>query len=124
MDDAGNGGADGLAVIDVPNGLKRCGGDRDLYHLLLAALPEQADEDMAGLRADFAQGRLAEAARRIHSLRGSCSNLGAVRLAQTLFDLEETIKTGDAEASRAGLAGLERTVTETCRRCFVIIGKS
>ena len=121
MDDGTRAAADSPPVLDVRGALKRCGDDRDLLHELLNALPEQIEEEVAGIRRDLAGGRLRDASRRAHSLKGSCANLGAVRLAGDLAVLDAALKSGAAAACEALLPDLERTAAETCRMCGTVV---
>ena len=89
-----------LRDIDVEGGLGRFLGDRDEYLGALVRVRREYGQAMTTLRSHLDRGELAEARMLVHSLRGMCSNLGAVRVAETTLNLERRLdgsSAGDLE---------------------------
>ena len=75
---------------------------------------EQAPAHIAALRKAFAAGNLNEVARVAHTLRGSSSNLGVKRVADTARLLEHAGRANDASAMPGWIAELDGRYDEAC----------
>jgi PAS domain S-box-containing protein len=84
-------GAPELPSVDVAGALGRLGGDRALYHRLLANLLREWDEGLANLEAALAGGELTVARRIAHTLKGSSATLGVLPLATEAATLEQAL---------------------------------
>ncbi|HKI04317.1 MAG TPA: ATP-binding protein, partial [Thermoanaerobaculia bacterium] len=79
------------AVLDQVIGRPGRGGGMDLLVTLAGLYSESAANDLARVRQLVSEGRCSEAARTLHSLKGSSSTLGLVRVAAVCLALEETL---------------------------------
>ena len=75
-------------------GLKRTGGDRRRYEILLRKLAEQQRDAAKAMRAFLADNDTATAERTAHSLRGAAGTLGAAALMEVAANAETAVKTG------------------------------
>jgi len=78
--------------IDVASGLRRTGGNRERYEILLRKFAEQQAEAAATIRAALANDDAATAERTAHSLKGSAATLGANILSEAAARAETAIR--------------------------------
>ncbi len=97
--------------LDPRQAMLRLGGDEAMLRSLLLRLAESADGLVDALRADIETGALPQAARRMHTLRGSAGNLGVVGLASTADALEVAILAGRRSEWPRMAADLDAAVT-------------
>lgn len=94
--DAGQGGIQVDAKLSIPGvdvvaGLRRAGGNGDLYRKLLRTCAGKHADGERMVRQHLADGRRDDALRLAHSVKGVAGNLGAVPLHQAAAALEEAI---------------------------------
>ena len=87
---------DDLPGVDLPAGLRRLGGDRGLYFKLLGDLIRDHCDTQARIRLALNEGRLDDAARHAHTLRGVAANLSIPGVQSAAADVERCLKQGDA----------------------------
>jgi two-component system sensor histidine kinase/response regulator len=78
--------------IDMRQASIRLGGDSTLFVSLLTRLDQQFADAVARTRDDLAAGRAADAAVRLHTLRGAAGNIAAVAVATAASALESAIR--------------------------------
>ena len=96
--------------IDTAAALSRLGGNRAMYHRLLARFCENQADAADKLQADQARRDTDAMLLRAHTLRGLAGNIGAGDLARIAGELEERLKQGSAAndpAIEAQLASLK-----------------
>ncbi|WP_374315429.1 response regulator [Aquabacterium sp.] len=77
-----------LAVLDTVDGLTRCMGNLDLYRRLLKGFDKTQQDFGDQMASALAEGRLDDAARHAHTLKGLAGNIGAAKLQQQAALLE------------------------------------
>lgn len=100
-------GAAALPAVDEEDLLRRFGGDREMVASAAQMLAADIETLSAELSAALAAGRLDDAGRIAHSLKGASANLSARSFAATAERIEEAAGAGDEPAARALLAALE-----------------
>ncbi|EGV30948.1 multi-sensor hybrid histidine kinase [Thiorhodococcus drewsii AZ1] len=80
--------------IDVAMGLARANQNSALYLKLLRGFVSAWGETLVQTREDLSAGRLEEARRRIHSVKGVAGNIGAVALYEAAQIVEQRIASG------------------------------
>jgi CheY-like chemotaxis protein len=97
--------APGSPALDIDAGLRRSGGAPKFYARLIEAFDRQFRGFAAKMRTHLEEGRLADATRLAHSLKGVAATLGATRLAASAEALEKRLgrdePTGEALANAA-----------------------
>lgn len=78
------------------------------YPVLLDTFLLDSQERVLSLRRALASGDSEALRCAAHSFKGSCSNLGAVRLAELCFALEEMARDGRLEGAAGCVEGIER----------------
>jgi two-component system, sensor histidine kinase and response regulator len=78
--------------VDTQSALRRTGGNPKRYEMLLRKFAESANVEE--IRAAYASGDTATAARAAHSLKGAAANLGATTVANAAAVVETAIKAG------------------------------
>ena len=78
----------------LAGGLRRCGGNTELYLRLLARFAGNQANTLAGIDAALASGHHQEAERLAHTLHGTAANLGADALRQAARELESALRDG------------------------------
>lgn len=97
-------------VLDAAVALKRLGGRQALYDRLVKSFIADAPAELEALAGHLAQGRLADAARVLHTLRGLAGSVGGSALA-AFAGVQEHLLTGGAE--RVDTAGLRAVLKQT-----------
>jgi HPt (histidine-containing phosphotransfer) domain-containing protein len=80
---------------------------------ILDAFWQSNDELFGQLTQAFATGDAGEAAKIAHALKGSASNLGALRLSESAKAVERAAKAGDLETARDALGRLPSEIEVT-----------
>jgi HPt (histidine-containing phosphotransfer) domain-containing protein len=83
-------------------------GEPDVLHEVLTVFIQDVPRRVASLSAAAAGGRVAEAARAAHSLKGSAGNIGARRLQALAATLEEAAGAGAMHDVRARADAIQR----------------
>ena len=100
------------AVLDVDDGVQRLMGNRALYLRLLAEFRQEypaAGEEVGSMAG---QGRLEEAKRLVHTVKGVAGNLGARGLRRAAMELEAVFRGGQLAAREGALAAFAQAVDE------------
>jgi PAS domain S-box-containing protein len=105
---ASDGGTLNIAGIDTQLALKRTGGNRRRYEMLLRKFAQQQAGAVEEIRAAVASSNSVTAERVAHSLKGVAGNLGATGLAEAANKAETAIKTG--QGLEVVLASLSRSL--------------
>jgi two-component system sensor histidine kinase/response regulator len=106
-----------VAGLDTTSGLKRTGGKPGLYVKLVKQFAAELGRMREQLRDATSTGKLDDAQRLAHSLKGVAANLGADRLSQLAADLERDLVEGaDPETACAALDRELEAFTGTLRR--------
>ncbi len=80
-----------IAGIDTATALKRMGGNRQRYEMLLRRFAESQASTVSDIRAALAANDTAAAQRFAHSLKGAAGNLGATTLAESAGKVETSV---------------------------------
>ena len=91
-----------LAGIDAAIGLSRVLGNRDLYRRLLFTFAETERDEARFIASALREGRIDEARKAAHTLKGSSGNIGAQEEHELLARLEASLRAqnlGDASAA-------------------------
>lgn len=103
----GSGAGDPRAqVVDLAALHRSTGGDQALQREVVQMFAEQIGVKLEVIRRAVADGDADALRRASHTLLGSSTTLGAVRMAELLATLEETAQSGDYELARAACAQL------------------
>ena len=84
--------------LDTAGGLRRCGGNAELYLRLLTRFMGSQANTLAGIDAALADGRHRDAERLAHTLHGTAANLGADTLRHAARSLEAALRDGHPSA--------------------------
>jgi HPt (histidine-containing phosphotransfer) domain-containing protein len=87
-----------IAGVDMAAGLRRVGGNRDLYRKLLCKLATDYADTAVRLSMELREERREDATRRVHSLKGIAGNLGVVSVQSAATALEEALHHGEEAA--------------------------
>jgi two-component system sensor histidine kinase/response regulator len=96
--------------FDVPAGLRRLGGNEELYRRLIHEFRTEYANAGDQIRSAFVDGRKDEAAHLIHTVKGVAASLSAVRVADAAARLEKAIRNGGGHDD--ALRELEDALTE------------
>ena len=97
-------------VLDAAVALKRLGGRQALYDRLVKSFIADAPAELEALAGHLAQGRVGDAARVLHTLRGLAGSVGGSALA-AFAGVQEHVLPGGAE--RVDMAGLRAAMKQT-----------
>jgi PAS domain S-box-containing protein len=86
---------DGVPGIDHADGLRRVAGNEALYVKLLLDFHRDFSGSADRTRAAIGEGRLADAGREVHTLKGVAGNIGATELHRTAQELDAALRLGD-----------------------------
>jgi len=103
-----------IAGLDLKDGLDRVGGNKKFYKNLLIKLRDgyaAAPDEIVALLED---GRLEEARRAAHSIKGVAGNVGAKKLQETAAALEEALKAGDINQALEALGPFAMDLGDLC----------
>lgn len=101
-----------LPGIDVPSGLARVAGNKNLYLKLLRHVANDAGNTIDKLNAAVAEGNAQTVRELAHSLKGATSNLSIVDVAAASERLEAAAKAEDFAAVAEHLGALEKALAE------------
>lgn len=101
--------ADGLAYLDVAEGVSRIGGNKSLFSRLLDTFVKDTNWDK--LNAALAENNLADAANCAHAIKGMCANLSMKALSARAADLEAALKAGKTDDVLLAAVGEAREQT-------------
>lgn len=87
--------ATGRAVFDAPWMLRQLGGDRVLATEIVRASLGDLESGLARMEAAISEGRIADAAREAHTMKGLAAQVGAFRLAECMKDGYGRLKAGE-----------------------------
>ena len=87
-------------VLDLEGLVKRLLGDRELAGLIISELAGVLPGEMALLEEQITAGRIDEAERQAHKLKGAVGNVGAVKLQRLLGEMELAGKSKQPERLR------------------------
>jgi HPt (histidine-containing phosphotransfer) domain-containing protein len=79
--------------LDIDAALERLGQKRTLYRQILLNFAQEHRDKAEKIDAAFVEGRIEDAAKMLHTIKGVAGNLGMVRLFDTIVTLEASIKT-------------------------------
>ncbi len=96
-----------VAGIDIKSGLRRVGGNDTLYITLLNTLANENRGVADEIRGLVAQGKMEEAARVVHTLKGTAGNLSVLDLQAAAASLEKAIAAGRRDGIDRGIMHLE-----------------
>jgi CheY-like chemotaxis protein/HPt (histidine-containing phosphotransfer) domain-containing protein len=94
-EDAG-GGSGGESVLDAADGIKRIGGDRKVYRLILEAFAEENAQVTGALREKLDARDYAGAVQVVHKIKSSAGNIGAKPVYEAASALQQALKSGEA----------------------------
>jgi signal transduction histidine kinase/CheY-like chemotaxis protein/HPt (histidine-containing phosphotransfer) domain-containing protein len=83
-----------LRQVDVLRELSAAGGDDDLFGSLIRTFQESSAADLASMRRNAEEGCWPEVVQTVYRLRGSCADLGAVRVGALCTAIEERARSG------------------------------
>jgi len=106
-----------LPPFDIQNALVRTSGKPKLLRKMMFGFRDKYSNAASELRALIGEGRIKDAERLAHSLKGIAATLEATELAQTAFAVELALRTGQT----AGLHMLIDTVEEELRPAVAAI---
>jgi len=101
-----------LPGVDTTLGLKRVAGNAKLYRKLLLDFRRDYQDAVAGISGALDQGRLADAQRLAHTLKGVAGNIGATPLHLACVDLDAALKAQDEAKARALCAPVAERLAE------------
>jgi len=81
-----------LPGIDVESGLKRVGGNRQLYRKLLLKFSQEYSDAANQIRKDLLRGDIKNAEMLAHTIKGTAGSIGAQELTASAGDLEGAIR--------------------------------
>lgn len=101
-----------LAGIDMVEGLKRLGINRQEYEKLLLGFAKDHADAVRHIRVTLAEGDLAAARRMAHSLKGVAANMAAPQVQRTALDLEKALKKGSVDENSELLDALDKALCQ------------
>jgi PAS domain S-box-containing protein len=93
--------------IDRATGLKRVAGNEALHTKLLVGFHRDYASNSGRIRAAIAEGRMADAEREVHTLKGVAGNIGAMDLHHAAQELDTALRLGDWAKVNSLLPGVE-----------------
>jgi PAS domain S-box-containing protein len=106
---------EGLPGIDHATGLRRVAGNEALYGKLLLDFHRDCASSIDRIRAAIGEGRLTDAARHVHTLKGVAGNIGAMELHRTAQELDSALRLGDLEKAGPLLPEVERELSRVLK---------
>ncbi|MBI3893651.1 MAG: response regulator [Candidatus Wallbacteria bacterium] len=97
-------------AVDVEAGLRRVGGNRQLYTKLATRFRKEFSTAGREIERLLAGGDRESAGRAAHTLRGVAGNLGAVEVFDRARAVEQALKEGRLETALAGLGPLDESL--------------
>ena len=102
----------GAAAIDRARGLQHCLGTPVFYRRMLRGFRDTMLDFGPAVRAALAEGRTADARRRVHDLKGLAETIGALALQSDAQSLLQALPTAPPEAVEAGVAAIEAALAQ------------
>ena len=102
----------GAAAIDRARGLQHCLGNPVFYRRMLRGFRDTMLDFGPAVRAALAEGRTADARRRVHDLKGLAETIGALALQSDAQSLLQALPTAPPEAVEAGVAAIEAALAQ------------
>lgn len=102
-----------LRQLDVLRDLSAAGGD-DLFGSLIRTFEESSAADLASARRSAEEERWPEVMQTVYRLRGSCADLGAVRVGAVCTSIEELSRAGRTDEIGPLLQRLEEELDRAC----------
>ncbi|SRR6266487_2224862 len=106
---------DASAVLDIPKGTQRVGGDLNTYKELLNDFIEGLPKRMATLDQYLRERNMDELSRQAHNLKGVSSNLGAMELAESATKLDNQSNEGYTHLHEGLFLELKKAETNLVR---------
>lgn len=103
--------------VNVSDALKRIGGSMDLYKRLLTQY--SGTDYIEPLEESLNTGAYDDASRKLHTLKGVCSNLSLIKLAAATAELEKIVHDGTDYSE--SFASLKEIYKETLQQISEII---
>ncbi|MFH1137401.1 MAG: transporter substrate-binding domain-containing protein [Pseudomonadota bacterium] len=110
-----------LPGLAVAVGLKRLGGNSDLYRSLLIKFRDNHSGAVQEIRKSIADGRLEPAARLAHTLKGIAGNVAAEKIFRSALDLENVLKANEQDKLDNILKTMDDNFAETIRSIEVLL---
>jgi PAS domain S-box-containing protein len=104
-------GAEPLPGINRATGLRRVAGNETLYGKLLLEFHRDYATSIDRVRAALGEGRLTDAERQVHTLKGVAGNIGAMDLHRAAQELDSALRRGDLEEAGLFLPEVERELS-------------
>jgi HPt (histidine-containing phosphotransfer) domain-containing protein len=101
----------GLPGIDRAAGLRRVAGNEALYDKLLLDFHRDYATSADHIRSALADGRLADAERLVHTLKGVAGNIGAGELHRAAQELDSAVRLGDGGKAGSLLTDVDRELS-------------
>jgi CheY-like chemotaxis protein len=92
-----NGESPILGALNIEDGLKRIGGDRDLYKLVLQEFRNENIETIDSLERAISERDFIRSGEIVHKVKSSSGNIGAVTLFNISADLQKALKEEENE---------------------------
>jgi PAS domain S-box-containing protein len=108
-------GIEALPGIDRATGLRRVAGNETLYDKLLLDFCRDFADSLDQARAAVAEGKLTDAQRQVHTLKGVAGNIGAMELHRATEELESAMRLGDLDTVGTLLPEAERQLSVVIR---------
>jgi two-component system, sensor histidine kinase and response regulator len=106
---------EGLPGIDHATGLRRVAGNEALYGKLLLDFHRDYASSIDRIRAAIGEGRLTDAERQVHTLKGVAGNIGAMELHRTAQELDSALRLGDPGKAGSLLPAVERELSRVIK---------
>lgn len=90
--------AESETILDSEDGIRRLGGDRDIYRLILQEYLFENENTAEVLDTKIKQADFENAAQIVHKLKSSSGNIGAKSLHTAASQLQASLKSGDQDA--------------------------
>ena len=101
-----------LPIIDVELGVKRLGGDRRFYKKILTIFQENHSDSAKEVKENLDNGKLEDAKRLAHTIKGNAGSLGAGELQKTAAALEKGIKKGKRDQYQGLLENFKNSLNK------------
>jgi two-component system sensor histidine kinase/response regulator len=100
--------------VDLERGLRNLAGNRRLFARVSGRFVDEHANDVRLVRALAREGRLSDAARTLHTLKGLAGSVGALRLHAAILSLETAVRAGSASLEDlSSLDEVEACLTST-----------
>jgi CheY-like chemotaxis protein len=114
----------GFPGIDQALGLKRVAGNQALYTKLLVDFHRDYAAGIGRIVAEMEQGKVADAEREVHTLKGVAGTIGAMDLHGTAEELDLALRQPDLERARSLLPEFERELARVIHALAPLVESS